>query len=88
VRFARTKAWCVVLVRRGLCGGIRARRRDAQACDVRCVPPGAPPEALKLAAVSRGYDTDYRPTDYMRLTMIKRGLVHPGACGAFTVLPV
>jgi hypothetical protein len=31
---------------------------------------------------SRGYDTDYRPTDYMRLTMIKWGLVHPGACGA------
>ena len=36
---------CVVLVRRGLCGGIRARRRVAQACDVRCVPPGAPPNS-------------------------------------------
>eukprot|EP01049_Picozoa_sp_SAG25_P000118 SAG25_NODE_4_length_30349_cov_110.018280_8_plen_85_part_00 len=72
----------MVLVRRGLCGGIRARRRVAQACDVRCVPPGAPPEALKLVAVSRGTNINYRPTDHVRMHMIKRGLVYPGACGA------
>jgi hypothetical protein len=52
---------------------------------VRCVPPRAPPEALKLAAVSRGSDINYRPTDHVKL--FKRGLVYPGACGAFIVLP-
>eukprot|EP01047_Picozoa_sp_COSAG01_P032808 COSAG01_NODE_2386_length_7787_cov_13.747789_5_plen_85_part_00 len=54
----------------------------SRSCDVRCVPPGAPPEALKLAAVSRGTNTNYRPTDHVRMHMIKRGLAYPGACGA------
>ena len=49
-------------------------------CAARPAEGGAPPEALKRAAVSRGVNTYAKSTDHTRL--IKQGPVSPGVCGA------
>jgi hypothetical protein len=58
---------CAVVSPAGQVGNIRAWRRDALSCDVRCAPPRAPPEALKSAADMPRSDSNTGATDHTRI---------------------
>jgi hypothetical protein len=83
---AENSVLCAVVSPAGQVGNIRAWRRDAPSCDVRCVPPGAPPEALKSAADMPRSDSNAGATDHTRLN--QAGSSQPWSVWGATVTPV
>ena len=82
VRSCQTQSLCVLCCSATVCGNISEQGDDLLSpamCAARPAEGGAPPEALKRAAVSRGVNTYVKSTDHTRL--IKQGLVSPGVCG-------
>jgi hypothetical protein len=82
VRSCQAQSLCVLCWCAAVCGTFSEQGDDLLSpamCAARPAEGGAPPEALKRAAASRGANTYDKFTDYTRL--IKQGLVSLGVCG-------